>query len=205
MAGKWFFKLTSSIVVSAASWRTWSLAVKAMALLGQPMVRAPPRAHSPPSSLPVGAPLVAPVPAPLNHLFPPRCYRSRLPCLHLLLYLPQQQWLMSPDHRPSHQNTSSHRIHLAPQPPRNAALFPAGLVPHLLLRFLLLLQVKFFGLFSLENVLHICVPFAVEHTTHPVRILRIRAPVICAAHFRRSWCNTISRSLQFNINSGKDS
>lgn len=33
-----------TLLISAVSWRTWSLAVKAMALLVQPTVRVPPQA-----------------------------------------------------------------------------------------------------------------------------------------------------------------
>lgn len=136
-------------MISAASWRTWSLAVKAMALLVRPMVRVPPLAPSPPSSLPVGPPQAALVPVPLSPPFLPRCSHSHHLCLLLPFHLPQQwlAWqlplLWSPSRQPSRQNTFSPQLHLDPQHPRNAASSPAGLVHLLLLRLLLLHQVRF--------------------------------------------------------------
>lgn len=147
--------LTSPVVVSAASWRTWNLAVRDMALLVQPMVRVPPRAPSPPSSLPVGPPQAAPVPVPLSPPFPPRYFHSHHLCPLLPLHLPQQwlAWqrhlLLSPSHRPSRQNTFSPPLHPEPQPSRNAASSPAGLVHLLLLRLLLLHQVRCYRLVKL--------------------------------------------------------
>lgn len=134
--------LTSGLVISEVSWRTWSLAVKAMALLVQPMARVPPQALSPPSSLPAGLPQEAPAPAPLSPQSPLRCSHSHRLCLCRPLHRPRQQLvgllhlLSSQRHQPSHLNTCS------PQPPRNAASFLAGLVQQLLLMPLFLPQVS---------------------------------------------------------------
>lgn len=136
-------------MVSAASWRTWSIAVRAMAPLVQPMVRVPPRGPSPPSSLPVGPLQGAPVLVPLSPLFPPRYFHSHHLCLLLRLHL-LQQWLvwqhhllLIPSHHSSHLNTFSPPLPLGLQPSRNAASSPAGLVHLLLLRSLLLYRVRF--------------------------------------------------------------
>lgn len=145
--------VTSHVLISAASWRTWSLAVRAMALLVQPMVRVPLQAPSPPSSLPAGPPQAAPVPVPLSPPSPPMCFHSHHPCPLLPFHLPQQQlaWLLplqwSPSRQPSRRNTFSPQLHLEPRPHRNVASSPAGLV-HLLLRLLLLDQVRFCRLIS---------------------------------------------------------
>lgn len=131
-----------------ASWRTWSLAVKATPPLVQPTVRAPPLAPSPPSCPPVVLPLAAPAPALHSLRYPPRCFLSLRLYLRLPLH-PLLQWLVG---RPplwlrrnfhfNHLNTSNHQLRLGSQAPRNAVSSPAGLVHLLLLRPLLLHQVS---------------------------------------------------------------
>lgn len=151
--------LTSPVVISAVSLRTWSLAVRAMALLVQPMVRVPPQAPSPPSSLPVGPPQAAPAPALLSPPSPPSCSHSHHLCLHLPLHLPRQ-WLaghlhllLSQSHQPNLPNTINPQSHLECWPPRNAASSPAGLVHHLLLMLLFLHQVSLLLHYLSSNLL----------------------------------------------------
>lgn len=137
-------------MISAASWRTWSLAVRAMALLVQPTVRVRPRAPSPPLSPPAGPPQAAPAPAPLSLPFPPRFFHSHRLCPLPPLLLPRQ-WLAGQLHllssrryQPSRPNTFSPQLCLERLPPRSEASCPAGLA-HLLLRLLLLHQVSLFS------------------------------------------------------------
>lgn len=147
-------------MISAVSLRTWSLAVRAMALLVQPTVRVPPQAPSPPLSLPVEPQQAALAPAPHNPLFPPRCSHSRLLCLPLPLHLRWQWWalqlhqVLSQSHQPSHLNTFSPQLHLGLWPRRNAASSPAGLVHLLLLRLPLFSQVRFYTLLKQLKTQH---------------------------------------------------
>lgn len=129
---------------STASWRTWSLAIRAMAPLVQPTARVHPQAPSPPLFLPVELLLAAQVPALLKPPLPPRLSLSHHPCQHRPRCLPLQRSARPPPplwtpslQLPSLQNTCRPRLRPLAPPFRNAALFPAG-SDYLLLRPLLL-------------------------------------------------------------------
>lgn len=120
------------VLISAASWRIWSLAIKV-----QPMVRVPLLAPNLLSSPPAGPQLAALVPALHSLLCPRRCYRSHLLCPCVLFHLPQRQsprqlhLLLKRCHQPSPQNICRLQPRAEPWLPKNVASFLAGLVPRL--------------------------------------------------------------------------